>query len=210
MTDNPRESFFKALKLYKADQLDAAEAICIALLQINPKEVNTLRLYGQTQLGKGRVDEAENAFSTAIAIAPDYAHAYMDLGALQLQQGKLSAAEKNLRKAIELNSKLHWAARKLQEVLTAQEKLDEAAELDTRLSERDRLAQLVSAAADQFEQRQYPEFEKTTTEVLQIDPDNIAILMLLGEYAVSEMKAGRAENFKINGALAARPCRLTT
>ncbi len=195
MTNNPRESFFKALNHYKAGQLDAAEALCKALLQLNPKEVNTLRLFGQTQQGKGRLEEAERAFTTTLAIAPDYAHAYMDLGALQLQRGELDSAESNLRKAISLNKNLHRAKRTLREVLVAREQLDEAAEIDVQLSERDRLAQLVSDARDQFAQRNFSELEKICTQVLEVDPGNVAILTLLADYCVSEMQARRAENY---------------
>lgn len=50
----------------------------------------------------GDDDEAEQAFRHAIAIAPNYADAFLDLARLQADRGKLRAAERLLRKVVEL------------------------------------------------------------------------------------------------------------
>lgn len=52
----------------------------------------------------GDADEAEQAFRHAIAIAPSYAEAFAELGRLQAERGKLAAAERLLRRAVELRT----------------------------------------------------------------------------------------------------------
>jgi tetratricopeptide (TPR) repeat protein len=193
MISNPREIFFQALNLFKEGKAEDAEPLCKQLLKLNPKEVNTLRLYGQIQHSKGDLIEAEKAFASVISLAGDYAHAFMDLGAVKKSQGDLLRAEKYLREALRLNGNLHAATRMLQEILLKQDKQQEAGEFNAQLKQRDKIAALITQANEQLKEKNYTELERLGREILVLDPANIAILLILADYASSELNAPRAE-----------------
>ena len=195
MAINPREIFFQALNAFKTGQVDESESLCKKLLQLNPKEVNTLRLYGQTQQHKGQLQEAEKAYTAVIQLAPDYAHAYMDLGLVKKDQNDLASAEQYLQKALQLDAKLNPALRALHEVLLAQGKTEQAQAMSGHFQQREQIADWVQQALQQFRSGDYQALEKTGQTVLNADPDNVPILLILADYASSKLQPQRAEKF---------------
>ncbi|MCR8923040.1 sulfotransferase [Dasania sp. GY-MA-18] len=195
MAINPREIFFQALNAFKTGQVDEAESLCKKLLQLNPKEVNTLRLYGQTQQHKGQLQEAEKAYTAVIQLAPDYAHAYMDLGLVKKDQNDLASAEQYLQKALQLDAKLNPALRALHEVLLAQGKTEQAQAMSGHFQQREQIADWVQQALQQFRSGDYQALEKTGQSVLNADPNNVPILLILADYASSKLQPQRAEKF---------------
>ncbi len=188
---NPREVFFQALNHFKQQQYDSAEDLCKQLLRINPKEVNTLRLYGQIQVEYKKPQEAEKAFLAALDAAPDYAHAHMDIGRLYLQSGLRQKAIDHLEKACKLDQRLHGAKRILFEAYEAAGYKDKAKALSRTFAERAEVAELVKQAFDQHRE-QSDTFEKTCQAILEKDPGNLAIISLLAEHTVSARQARRA------------------
>ena len=195
MAINPREIFFQALNNFKEGNIDLAESLCQQLLKLNPREVNSLRLYGQLQQKKGNLAEAEKAFKQTIEYANDYAHAYLDLGQLKKLQGDLAAAETYLKQALALDSKLHPATRMLHEVLQAQDKSQEAEGLNEQLQHRDNVTELIKKAHQAYKEGNYPLLEQLAKQVLDLDPSNVAILLILADYTSSKLKPRRAEVF---------------
>ena len=195
MAINPREIFFQALNNFKEDNIDKAEQLCKQLLQLNPKEVNSLRLYGQIQQKKGNLIEAEKAFKQTIEHAKDYAHAYLDLGQLKKIQNDLPAAESYLKQALALDSKLHPATRMLHEVLQAQNKPQEAQGLNEQLEYREKVTELIKQAHQSYKDGEYEKLEQLGKHILEIDPNNVAILLILADYTSSKLKPQRAEIF---------------
>ena len=55
---------------------------------------------GATALASGHIEEAENAFRSALAIIPDYGPANHNLGLIRLRQGKAAEAEPFLSRAV--------------------------------------------------------------------------------------------------------------
>jgi len=188
---NPREAFFQALDAFKKRQLDTAEETCKKLLRLNPKEVNTLRLYGQIQAEREHKEEAEKAFLAALSAAPDYAHAHVDLGQLYLGSGLRQKAIDHLEQACKLDPRLHGAKRILFEAYEAAGYKDKADALSRTFAERAEIAELVKLVFEQHRQKS-PDFEQSCQQILQQDPGNIAVLSLLAEYTVSERQARRA------------------
>lgn len=190
---NPREVFFKALELVKQGHYTQAQPLCEKLLSINPKEVNTLRLLGQIQHRQGQLGQAEQRFRAAITIAPDYAHAFMDLGLVQLDRDELAGAEVSLQKALALDDKLLPAQRALHDVLLAQGKTDAAKIIAETLSQRDAISSVVIQAYEHFRSAQFDEMERLCQKILSQDPSNIPTLRLLADYANRDSNPLRAE-----------------
>ncbi|MGH1373138.1 MAG: tetratricopeptide repeat-containing sulfotransferase family protein [Cellvibrionaceae bacterium] len=189
---NPREVFFKALNAFKQKQFEHAEELCKKLLKLNPREVNSLRLYGQIQVKHQLPQEAEKAFLAALEIAPDYAHAHMDLGELYLSQGLRQKAVDHLEKACQLDSRLHSAKRILQRAYEEAGYQKKAEALNENFAERADIADKVKQAFDLQRQQNFVEMENLCHQILQQDPGNLAVISLLAEHTVSERQAQRA------------------
>jgi tetratricopeptide (TPR) repeat protein len=74
----------------------------------------------------GRFDEAREAYSAAIALSPDTAFLYRDLGLVEVHRKNLPEAERNLRKAIALDPADPKAFASLGDVLEARGSVEDA------------------------------------------------------------------------------------
>lgn len=189
---NPREVFFQALNAFKAGQVTEAESLCKQLLRHNPNEVNSLRLYGQICQQKDKAAEAEKAYLRALQLAPDYAHAHMDLGILYKASQQPVLAIQHLQQALQLNQRLHGAKRILFELYESQGQHDKANQLAPEIEARAEIAERVKQAFQLQRDQQHTQLEQLCVEILNQDPGNLAILTLLAEYTVSERQAKRA------------------
>lgn len=76
--------------------------------------------------GAGRFDEAREAYAAAIALSPDTAFLYRDLGVIEARRKNLPEAERNLRKAVALDGADSKALTSLADVLEARGNVDAA------------------------------------------------------------------------------------
>jgi len=53
-------------------------------------------------------EEAEECLRKALKVDPDYEEAHYNLGYIYRLKGKSNLAEKHLRRAIEIDRKIHW------------------------------------------------------------------------------------------------------
>src|SRR3546814_4198431 len=63
-------------------------------------------LLGVVKKSQGQDGEAIDAYSMAVALKPDYAEAYVNLGKIAIDRGKYELGERSCRKAIEANPNL--------------------------------------------------------------------------------------------------------
>jgi tetratricopeptide (TPR) repeat protein len=98
------------------------------------RRIDTLR-FGQFQdrvsaarraFDAGRFDEARETYAAAIALSPDTAFLYRDLGLVEIRRKNLGEAERNLRKAIALDPADPRAFASLGDVLEARGSVEDA------------------------------------------------------------------------------------
>lgn len=192
MSINPREVYFQALNLYQQGNVDRAEQLCQKLLQVNAREVNSARLYGQILFRKGQLQQAQQILLQVLKDAPDYAHAYVDLARVMREEGELAESETYLIKAISLDRSLHGAKRLLHDVLIEQGKNNDAEGLAEELKERNKISEKVKIAIKLLQEKDYEKLERVGAEVLAQDPGNLAIMRILADYANQEFNSFRA------------------
>jgi Flp pilus assembly protein TadD/chromosome segregation ATPase len=132
---------------------------------------------------------AEKVFQNIVEIAPDNYYILSNLGAVQIESGKLSAAEVALKKAIQINSADSYAHRNLGIVYSRQGKIDSAINALRRsvaADDKDSIAHnYLGVCLGQKEERQEAEME--FKRAISINPNypaahfNLAVL-----YATSQ------------------------
>jgi tetratricopeptide (TPR) repeat protein len=194
---DPQQQFFKALAALREGDLEGCESICQRLLAVNPREVNTLRLQAQVWQNRGELARAEAGFQTVLSIANDFAHAWADLGKVQLSLEKYPLAEQSLRRALQLNSSLKAANKLLAEVLKQQGKTTQSAAVDWVNQQHQVLKEKVIEAyrlsTDAREERGPERAEALCKEVLEADPEQVGAKEFLINRALESGRARWAE-----------------
>lgn len=192
-TVNPRELFFQALNALKANDLDRCEALCMELLKLNKREVNTLRLLGQVEHRKKNLQAAEKLFKQAVEYAEDYAPAYVDLGKLFYENGRFVEAEEALKQALSIDPGLKAARNMLEKLLEKMGKDGEFAHHAEINQRRKDLKKDVVRALELLKQDQGEEAEKICLEVLKIDLANVGAKEILINRATDTNRGRWAE-----------------
>ncbi|MDC0088532.1 sulfotransferase [Porticoccaceae bacterium] len=190
---DPQQQFFQALSALRAGDLDGCETVCKTLLAINPREVNTLRLNAQVLERRGELTLAVAEFNKLLAIAPDFAHAWADLGRVQQSLGELENAEQSLRRALRLDNKLKAPAKLLQRVLEDLGKTAQSAEVGAINRRHAELKNKVQQAFQLTKDGDAIAAEKLCLEVLAVDADNVGAKELLIDRALETDRARWAE-----------------
>ncbi|MDP2391423.1 MAG: tetratricopeptide repeat protein, partial [Acidobacteriota bacterium] len=86
-----------------ASRFDDAQGLANRMLQHNPSNVDAQILLANSLAGLRDIDGAVAAFEKAVALEPNRAATYSELGSVQLGGGNKDAAEAAFRKAIELD-----------------------------------------------------------------------------------------------------------
>jgi tetratricopeptide (TPR) repeat protein len=102
----PGSDILAAIAHHRAGRLDKAEAIYQALLQKDPRNAGCLNLLGAIALDRGRPTRAIQLIASAIAIAPNFASAHVNLGNAQRAAGNLADACGSYRRAIAMQPDL--------------------------------------------------------------------------------------------------------
>lgn len=115
-----------AISLYRAGQLDAAEAACRAILQLRPRDPDTLNLLGMITAQGRRLDASEESFRKALERAPNRANILCNLAESIRLQGRHAEALPLLRRAVSLSPTYPNAHIKLAVTLLETGRIDEA------------------------------------------------------------------------------------
>jgi tetratricopeptide (TPR) repeat protein len=203
---DPQKQFFKALAALRDGDLEHCEAICQALLAINSREVNTLRLQAQIWHKRGELTRAEAGFKAALSIASDFAHAWADLGKVQFALENYASAEQSLRRALKLNPTLKAANKQLAEVLEKQGKTTQSAAVEKVVQQHQLLKSKVAEAYKLAAGVDEPSpgegaggiggierAEALCKEVLQVDPQHVGAKEFLINRALETGRARWAE-----------------
>ena len=193
MVMDPQQQFFKALSALREGDLQRCEAICETLLALNSREVNTLRLRAQVWERRDKPERAAKGFQEVLAITPDFAHAWADLGRVQLALQQYQSAEKSLRRALSLDGKLKAPRKLLEKVLLAQGKTDQSAEVEALNRRSDELKDKVVEASRLLKAGDRAASEKLCQEVLAVDRDNVGAKELMIDHALDSGRARWAE-----------------
>ncbi|MDB2615226.1 tetratricopeptide repeat protein, partial [Planktomarina temperata] len=90
---NPSQDQLQALiTLYSQGQLQQALKQAETLVQQFPQSATLFNIQGAVLTGLGQLDASVEAYSKALAIKPDYAEAYNNMGNALQEQGKLEEA----------------------------------------------------------------------------------------------------------------------
>ena len=92
----------KAIELYQADSMAAAEGVCRQVLAYCPGQPDVLHLLGVIAQRQGRYEDAIGSYQKAIGVRPNRALTYFQLGSAFHDQGRKEAAIACYRKALDL------------------------------------------------------------------------------------------------------------
>ncbi len=114
--------------LYTQGQYQQARTKASLLLRKFSSSASLYNILAATNQSLGKLEEAIEAYTKAIAIKPDYAEAYNNMGAAIEQQGKLDEAIEAYNKALSLMPDYSDAHNNMGNALKNQGKLEEAIE----------------------------------------------------------------------------------
>jgi tetratricopeptide (TPR) repeat protein len=120
------QALARAVQQHRGGQLEQAEQLYRAILQVQPQHVEALHLLGLLAYQVGQHEPARAYISQALGLRPDFAEAYINLGTVLQEQGKLEEAGASLRQALHLKPSLAGAHNNLGNILKEQGKLPEA------------------------------------------------------------------------------------
>ncbi len=87
---------------YREGRLEEAETVCREILRLDPKEVSAIRLLGLIALRVEHYRDAAILLQQAVALAPDYRAAWLDLGRARTELYELDEAIECAQRAIDL------------------------------------------------------------------------------------------------------------
>ncbi len=115
-----------AVQQHQAGQLQQAEQIYRAILEVKPQQVEALHLLGLVAYQVGKHELARVYMGRALRLKPDFVEGYINLAAVLQEQGHLAEAQANLQQALRLRPDLAEAHNNLGNVLKEQGQLTEA------------------------------------------------------------------------------------
>jgi len=121
-----RAAYAKALAALRAGRAATAERELVAIQAKAPGEVNSLRLLGAALLDQDKVVPAIDTLERAVAAAPGFAHARVDLARAYRAAGRLQEARSELKRVLESQTELPLAWLAYGDVLVELEKYPDA------------------------------------------------------------------------------------
>ena len=122
----PQEVINQLVNLYNQGQFAVVAEQAEVLTKQYPTAILIWNILGAVRSQIGMLDEAVEAYKTTIALKPDFAEAYSNMGVALRNQGKLDEAIEAYRKAISLRPNDADTYFNLGIVLRDQNKLEEA------------------------------------------------------------------------------------
>ena len=128
-SQDPQNSQLKnIISLYKQHDHQNSLTQALQLLEKFPTSAILLNIIGTINRSLGKLEEAIQAYHKALAIKPNYAEAYYNVGNALKDQGKTNEAIKAYKKAIKIKPNYAEAHYNVGTVLQDQGKIEEAAE----------------------------------------------------------------------------------
>jgi predicted TPR repeat methyltransferase len=100
---NLQEALELAIFLQQHNRLAEAEALFCRILDLAPHHADALHYYGMVKYFLGDKEQGIVLIEQALSIAPDYIHAYNNVGNMYLQQKQFEKAEAAYRKVLAIN-----------------------------------------------------------------------------------------------------------
>ncbi|MGA2188750.1 MAG: sulfotransferase [Steroidobacteraceae bacterium] len=187
-----RAAYGRALGALRAGRADSAERQLRAIQDAAPGEVNSLRLLGQALLAQDKAPQAIEVLERAVAAAPGFAHARVDLARAYRADGRLQAARGELRRVLEEAPGLDLAWLAYGDVLVDLEKYPDAkyAYEQARLTDPHRPRIEEATAALVAEQRKKAEL--IFRDILKADASHVAALCGLAAVSLTVSRGGDA------------------
>jgi protein O-GlcNAc transferase len=126
VTNPPQHQMNALIALYQAGQLAAVAERAQALAESFPSSFILWNIFGAANIGLGRPHEAEQGFSRAIKLNPDYPDAHVNMGNMLQKQGRLEEAIAAYQRALAIKPDHPDAYYNMGNALAERGKLDEA------------------------------------------------------------------------------------
>jgi len=126
VTNPPQDQMNALIALYQAGQFAAVAERAQALAESFPSSFILWNIFGAANIGLGRTHEAEQGFSRAIKLNPDYPDAHVNMGNMLQKQGKLDQAIAAYQRALAIKSDHPDACYNMGNAQAERGKLDEA------------------------------------------------------------------------------------
>ena len=189
---NLRAAYVKALGALRTGRAETAERQLRAIQLAAPGEVNSLRLLGQALLAQDKVSEAVEALERAVAAAPGFGPARVDLARAYRGDGRPQAARDELRRVLEAQPGLDAAWLAYGDVLVDLEQYGDArtAYERARLADPHRARIEAATAALVAEDRKTAEL--IFREILRRDASHVGALCGLAAISLTVSRGGDA------------------
>ena len=182
--DAIKQAFANALSLVEGQQAELAERQLREILEKHPQEVNSLRLLGVLRLAAGDAEAAIEHLDQAVALAPGFDQATLDLGRALRASGRLNDATDLLRKLSGRQPKSSDAWQALGDALIAQAALREGRGAFRRAARLDPQAERMGEALRHLRRHQRRPAEAIFREILKANPDHVHALVGLANIAL--------------------------
>ncbi len=173
--------------------MEAAEAVCAAVLARYPNDANFLCLAARTLVKLGRYQDADERIERARLLYPKFARPHEARGELLAAQGRVHDAVDALRKALELDPKRQHIRVRLGQLLLILGEVDEAQALKSEFMEFDQDNRDIAKAAELEKQEKYADAEKIYRGILTRHPNNVSAMRLWARLGVQEKRYAEAE-----------------
>ena len=195
MTDRSsvQEAFHRAEALLRDRQLEPAIRQLREILNEHPDEVNSLRLLGAIRLARGDTGAAIDHLSRALANAPGFNQAALDLARAYRQAGRLDEAIECLQAVCARAAGNSEAWELLGDALVERGDLLAGRDAFRRAAAADPHRQAIAAALDALRHNRRQAAEQTFRGILRKRPDHVAALVGLANIALDANVVDDAE-----------------
>jgi tetratricopeptide (TPR) repeat protein len=171
-----QERYQRALRFLERGEAQAAEAELRDIQKDWPGEVNSQRALGVALLAQGHNSAGIACLEAALKLAPDFAHAKVDLALAYRAQGMLEPAVRLLRSALERDPTLHEAWRSYGDLLVNLGDFAAANRAYQKFIDTDPIGGVLQEAAACMARDERPQAESRFRRVLQQNSNHIGAL----------------------------------
>jgi len=207
-----QQMLYFAWQHFQAGQFDQAELLFRQILHEEPDHVDALHLLGLIFGQKGQTDLAVDYLQAAVRLKPDFAEAHNNLGNALAIQGRFAEAVASYQRALALKPQYVDAYNNLCNAQREQERLAKAAAgtpqplMPGQETEpvKSSIPQILEVARSHFQAGRLEQAEQLYQQILDMDPDHVDALNLLGVIAGQTNRIDRAIDF-LRAALRIKP-----